>query len=85
MHFGLNIGNLGRNAPFAQSARAVGGYQQIVFNSDTAEIEIFGHLGIVDKLLVKVLDAPFFEQFGNEINSRLVGHHKTRLQLAAHP
>ena len=32
-----------------------------------------------------MLAAPFFEQFGNEINSRLVGHHKTRLQLAAHP
>ena len=53
--------------------------QNIIFQTDTTEVLVRLDLVIYQEVLVQSLFFPLVDQSGNEITTRLVGNHESRL------
>lgn len=80
----LNIFWMIRYAVFAQESATIFGDEYIVLNSDTTEIFIGLNLVEVEEFCTVTGCLPVVDEGRDEVNSRLVGYHKTFLQTATH-
>ena len=63
---------------------AISGNQQVVLDTDAAEVAVLLHLVVVDELLEFALVLPDVNQLRNEIDARFDGHDEAGFQLTGH-
>ena len=73
-----------RDALLAQEAAAIGGDEDVVLDADAAKVLVGLQFVKVEELGAVAAGTPVVDQGWNEVDARLVGHHKALLQTAAH-
>ena len=67
----------------AEDAAAVGGDEEVVFQTDAAEVLVGLQQVVVDELLVEAFGTPLVDEGGDEVDAGLVGEHPPGLYAAA--
>ena len=83
-HEFLHVVGMVGYALLAEETTAVGGDDDVVFDTNSAEVLISLKHVEVEPLGAMAFSAPFIDEGGNEVDARLVGDHEALLQPSAH-
>ncbi len=67
------------NAFRTEEPAAIGCYQQVVLDTNATEISIGVQKIEIDEILAVAIGLPLVDECRNEIDTRFVGHHESRL------